>query len=298
MKAPASVTSTDGAADLFERIRHASDTFTPSFRKVAEYVLNHTQEVAFSPAARVAATAGVSESVVVRFAGELGYAGYPAMQAAAQAFVRSKLAAPSARFEALPITHASAPPEIFRSVLLQDVGNIHGTLEHAANQGAFTRIVDVLLGARRVYVLGLRGLAHLAGLAAFLLDMAGLDATAITHGDAVGFQAASHIQKGDVLVAFAFVRYTKATTAIVKMTRRRDARAIVICDSMMAPAARAADYALQAATVSSGFFNSYTAAVACLNALIVALSTKARARTSRRLREVDASLPMEDFDLL
>jgi DNA-binding MurR/RpiR family transcriptional regulator len=284
-------------ADLFDRIRGASDKFTPSFRKVAEYVVAHTHDVAFSPAARVAASAGVSESVVVRFAGELGYRGYPGMQEAAQAFVRSQLQGPSVRFERLTITPSSAPLDIFRSIFLQDVENLHTTVDHAANHGAFAQALEALLGARRIYICGFRGLRSLAELSAFLLDMAGCEAVLITHGDASGFQTASSIRKGDVLVAFAFSRYTHATTALVQMARRREATTIVITDSVMAPAARKADHVLQTVVTSPSFFNSYTAAVSCINALLVAFSVKARARVSRRLREVDDALPQNEFEI-
>lgn len=296
MRASGPVTSLDAGVDLFERIRNASDSYTPSFRKVAEYVLAHTQEIAFSPAAKVAASAGVSESVVVRFAGELDYTGYPAMQQAAQAFVRSQLRGPLARLEALPITSASSPHEIFHSVLLQDTRNLHSTAEYVPNHGAFARIVDALLEADRVYIAGFRGLANLAGLTAWLLDMAGLQTVPIIQGDASGFQMASRMRKGDALLAFAFVRYTRATKDMVDIAHGRDVPTIVICDTVMAPAARRADLVLQTATEASSFHNSYTAAVASINAMVGAISTKARSRVARRLREVDDVLPSDHFD--
>jgi DNA-binding MurR/RpiR family transcriptional regulator len=288
--------SSEGAA-LSERIRERSRRFTPSFRKVAEYALDHPQEIAFLPAAQVAAHAGVSESVVVRFAGGLGYAGYPAMQRAAQAFVRSRLS-PAARFESVPITKASRPEEVYRSVLLQDVGNLQSTAEHMANQAVFPGIVDALLRAGRVYVVGFRGLSYLAGLLTLLLDMTGVEATLIPHGDATGFQAIRRLKKGDALVAFAFVRYTRATAQMVELACTRGAATIVICDSVMARAARMADFALQASTVSSTFWNSYTAGVACINAIVTALSAKARTRVAKSLREIDEVLPKDQFDFL
>jgi len=297
VKASAQLSYFREGTDLFERIRAGSDAYTPSFRKVAEYVISHTQDVAFSPAARVAGAAGVSESVVVRFAGELGYAGYPAMQQAAQAYVRSQLVGPFGRLEALPITTSTTSANILRSVLVQDVGNLQTTAEYTPNHDAFARAVDTLLEAQRVFVIGFRGLRHLAGLCAFLLDMASLETVLITHGDAEGFQLASRMRKGDTVFAFAFSRYTRATKELVEMARGRGVPTVVVCDKVTAPAARKADCVLQTATESSGFHNSYVAAVACINALIVALSTKARARIARRLREVEDVLPVDSFDV-
>jgi len=280
---------------LFERIRGSSEGFTRSFRKVAEYVLSHAPEIAFLPAAKVAANVGVSESVVVRFASSLGYAGYPAMQAAAQAIVRSQLS-PAARFETLSITATSAPADIYRSAIQQDMDNLFVTVNDVANQTSFPGIVDALSRAGHVYVVGFRGLNCLAGLLSLLLDMTGIGTTLIPHGDASGFQAVRRIRKGDALVAFAFARYTKATAQMVDLARKRDAATVVVCDSVMARAARMADFALQTATVSSSFWNSYTAAVACINAVIAALSAKTRPRVAQTLKEIDAVLPKDQFD--
>jgi DNA-binding MurR/RpiR family transcriptional regulator len=284
-------------ATLFERIRGASESFTPSFRKVAEYVLTQTHDVAFSPAARVASAAGVSESVVVRFAGELGYAGYPAMQQAAQAFVRSQLQGPFGRIQRLPITSASTPQDVFRSVLAQEAANLHATADYTPNHAALGGVADALLEAQRVFVVGFRGLRHLAGLCAFLLDMASLETVPITHSDAEGFQMASRLRKGDAMLAFAFTRYTRTTKALIELARVREAATIVICDKVTAPAARRAHHVLQAATESPSFHNSYVAAVACINAVVMAVAAKARARVTRRLRDVEDVIPVDDFDI-
>jgi DNA-binding MurR/RpiR family transcriptional regulator len=282
-------------ADLFERIRQASPAFTPSFRKVADYIVRNTHDVAFSPAARVAAAVGVSESVVVRFAAELGYSGYPALHEAAQAFVRSQIG-PSARFARLPITKTSSSSEIYRSVLLEDIHNLEWTAEHAANAPAFASAVETLQEAGRIFITGFRGLRHLAGLLSFLLDMTGTETTLLNTGDVLAFQDARRMKKGDALVAFAFTRYTKATRELVQIARDREVATIVICDSIMAPAARIADHAIQTAVASQSFHNSYAAAVSCVNALVSALATRARARVVRSLREVDEVLPEGYFE--
>ena len=44
------------------------------------YIEEHSDKVAFMTASKLGATVGVSESTVVRFATEIGYSGYPALQ--------------------------------------------------------------------------------------------------------------------------------------------------------------------------------------------------------------------------
>jgi DNA-binding MurR/RpiR family transcriptional regulator len=280
-------------ADLLDRIRLRADTFSAAFRRVAGYVAEHLTDVAFYPAARVAEEAGVSESVVIRFATALGYDGYPQMQRASQAHVRAQ-SAPSARFESLQITRSSTSEEILRAVLTQDAQNLTETLADPTTH-AFGPAVEALVTARRVYVAGFRGLSHPAGLLAFLLDMTGLETTLLSSGNAVDYQLVRRVAPGDALVAFAFVRYTRRTLDLVRLAGSRGARTVVIADSVTAPAARAADHVLRAVVRSQSFHNSYAAAIGVINAIVTAISIKARDRVSRSLKEVDAVMPLDEF---
>lgn len=283
------------AAGLVERIRRRAGALSASFRRVADYVLAHPYDLAFFSAARVAAEVGVSESAVVRFAIALGYAGYPQMQQAAQAYVRG-LATPSSRLASTPITRLSTPQDILRAVLMQDVKNLHDTAKDPTFH-AFGAVVEALLDAQRVYVAGVRGLSHLSGLLAFLLDMCGYETVPLTHGSAADFQRARRMRRGDVFVAFAFVRYTRRAVDLVRLARDRGVRTIVITDSLTSPASREADHVLCAAVTTQSFHNSYVSAVSYINAIVTAIATKARDRVTRSLRDIDAIVPLEEFDL-
>ena len=78
-------------SQLSERIRQHSANFSKGQRMIARYIEEHSEQVAFMTASRLGQTVGVSESTVVRFAAELGYDGYPAMQRALQEMVLNRL---------------------------------------------------------------------------------------------------------------------------------------------------------------------------------------------------------------
>ena len=67
-------------SQLSERIRLHSANFSKGQRMIARYIEEHSEQVAFMTASRLGQTVGVSESTVVRFATEIGYSGYPALQ--------------------------------------------------------------------------------------------------------------------------------------------------------------------------------------------------------------------------
>ena len=78
-------------SQLSERIRQHSAGFSKGQRMIARYIEEHSDQVAFMTASRLGQTVGVSESTVVRFATEIGYSGYPALQQAMQEMIRSKM---------------------------------------------------------------------------------------------------------------------------------------------------------------------------------------------------------------
>ena len=137
-------------SQLSERIRSKSAVFSKGQRAIARYIQEHPDKVAFMTASRLGATVGVSESTVVRFATEIGYAGYPALQQAMQEMIRSKLTS----VQRLEMTSQNiGPDKLLDAVLEQDIDILKRTRENIDRE-AFNRAADALAKARKVYVLG------------------------------------------------------------------------------------------------------------------------------------------------
>lgn len=283
--------------DFFQRVRDRYAEFSPSFRKVADYLLANYRDAAFLPAARVATLVDVSESVVVRFAAALGYSGYPEMLRAMQRIVKSELA-PARRLtrdESGRLTRPLDENDRLHRVIGQDIDNLNLTANDPVTRSAFEKAARLLTDAHSVYCLGLRGLGNLAGLLGFLLNLGGKRTYIITHGDATLFEQLYHIEDADVLVSFAFQRYTRRTVEAMEFARRRGARTITVTDSLASPAAQIADIALVAHVKSRSFFNSYVAAVSLINALVTAVVSEKFETARDALERIEELLPEEDF---
>lgn len=70
--------------DVLSLISHKLPTLSKGKKSIASYILEHPNEAAFITAAKLGTIVKVSESSVVRFAGDLGFQGYPALQKALQ----------------------------------------------------------------------------------------------------------------------------------------------------------------------------------------------------------------------
>ena len=79
-------------ADILTRIpKRNSRLFQRPEKKIASYILTNYDKAAFMTASRLGKTVEVSESTVVRFAVELGYAGYPEMRRRCRSLSGNKL---------------------------------------------------------------------------------------------------------------------------------------------------------------------------------------------------------------
>src|SRR5438270_9448221 len=109
MKPAVSSTATPEAAHghqaLSAYIRARFDEFSRSQNDVAQYIVDHLDEVAFQTAEELARRANTSSSTVVRFSQALGFEGFPELQAQAREEYRRRHAAAGA-----PTPGASATP--------------------------------------------------------------------------------------------------------------------------------------------------------------------------------------------
>ena len=133
--------------------------FRSGQRRIAAYILDSYATAAFMTASRLGAAASVSESTVVRFAAELGYDGYPAMQRALQEVVRGRLTSLQ-RMEVS--SDRLLGRDIVAAVLQTDIEKLRMTVGEV-DRRAFGEAVEALLRGRHVYILGVRSSSFLAG---------------------------------------------------------------------------------------------------------------------------------------
>lgn len=192
---------------IVKRINTKFSTMSRGQRKLAEYILSEYDKAAFLTAAEIGKQVGVSESTVVRFAGLLGYKGYPYMQKALEQLVYTKLhEAPAVDIENENISGQ----EVLEQILKKDIQNISMTLENT-DRRTFDMAVEKLLNARHVYLVGIRGSEPLAVYMGFYLKLMLDEVTVISNGNTSDlFEGLMKINEEDCLVGISFPRYSNA----------------------------------------------------------------------------------------
>jgi len=257
------------AKDVLSVIQGEMGSFSKGQKRIANYILGSYDKAAFMTANKLGRTVDVSESTVVRFAAELGYDGYPAMQKALQEMIRNKLTA----VQRIEVSNDRlGKHDVLPVVLQSDAENIRLTLE-GVDRASFDQAVRAILSARKIYILGVRSAFSLASFLGFYFNMMFEDVAVVhTNSSSELFEQILRIGEGDVLIGISFPRYSKRTVKAMRYAKDQGATVIAITDSAEAPPARIADHALMAKSDMASFVDSLVAPLSLVNALIVAVS--------------------------
>ena len=270
--------------DILRIIEDNMDGFSKGQRQIARYLLAHYDKAAYMTAAKLGSEVSVSESTVVRFVMELGYAGYPDFQKALQELIRTKLTS----FQRMEVTnHLIGDGDVLEKVLMTNVENIRATME-SISRTAFREAVDAIVKARNVYIIGVRSSAMLANFLSYSLQMT-FDNVRLIDTAAGGelFQQIMSLGEGDVMVAISFPRYSKRIIKAVEFARRAGADVIALTDSAESPIAHSAQQVLIAQSDMASYVDSLVAPLSLINAVVVAVSRAREDEVRDRLHKLE-----------
>ena len=270
--------------DILRTIEENMDGFSKGQRQIARYLLTHYDKAAYMTAAKLGAEVSVSESTVVRFVMELGYAGYPEFQKALQELIRTKLTS----FQRMEVTnHLIGDGDVLEKVLMTNVENIRHTLD-SISRTAFHDAVSAIVEAKTVYIIGVRSSSMLAGFLSYSLQMIFDNVRLVdaTMGSEL-FQQMMSIGEGDVMVAISFPRYSKRVIKAVEFARRAGADVVALTDSPEAPIAHSAQQVLVAQSDMASYVDSLVAPLSLINALVVAVSRAKEEEVRERLQKLE-----------
>lgn len=263
--------------DVLSQIQLNIPTFSKGQKRIAGFILEHYDKAAFMTACKLGKTVNVSESTVVRFAAELGYEGYPAMQKALQSLIRSKLTT----IQRIEVSNDRLDEQdILGSVVQSDIENLR-LLAEEMNRDDFSKAVDAIVKARKIYILGVRSSTTLSGFLAFYFNLIFENTCLVqTTLSSEMFEQMLRVREGDVVIGISFPRYSTRTVRAMKFARDQGATVVAITDSELSPLSDTASYKLLAKSEMASFVDSLVAPLSILNALIVAVGRRKQTEVS------------------
>ena len=200
------------AKNITERIEECFPDFSKGHKRIASAILTNYEKTAYMTAAKLGAFCEVSESTVVRFAMQIGYAGYPEMQNAVKELLRTKLTSS----QRIAVTNAHLEDgDLLSSVLNADIEKIKYTLENT-DRAVFAQAVNALLSARHIYVFGSRSSAMLSHFLSYNLELILDNVKRVDlSSSAEAFEKLFSVGEGDVLFVSSFPRSSQFSDFLV-----------------------------------------------------------------------------------
>ena len=271
--------------NILERMEAKASSFSKGQRRLAEYISNNYDIAAYLTASKLGKEAGVSESTVVRFAYQLDYDGYPELQKAIQVIVKTN----SNSMQRMSLSSKRYQEKgVLRSILTTDMERLKDTINAGIDEDEFRRAVELINDSRRVYIMGARSAAYMAGLLGYYFKML-FDKVIVveTASTSETLEQIYNIGEKDVLIGVSFPRYSKRTIRALQYAKNHGAATIALTDNIHSPVAEFAECILIARTDVMTIVDSMVGPLSVVNALVSALALLRKEEVEQRLMALE-----------
>ena len=258
------------------------DEFSRSQKDVAQYVVDHLDEVAFHTAEELARRASTSSSTVVRFSQALGFEGFPELQEAARDEYRHHHRATSPQ-EASVTPLFSLDQSPFEHAVAADHVNVEDTARRVSRsevEGA----IEAIAASERILIAGTDQMAFFASYLRHLLMLLDIRAEIAASPSQEALSRLGRIDGGTLVIGLSAGRPHPLVVRAMKIGRHRKAPTIAITDATLSEIAKLADRTLYYSSNSPAFVRSHTGLLSIIQALAYGVYSRDTSQYDERIR--------------
>jgi DNA-binding MurR/RpiR family transcriptional regulator len=273
-----------GHQTLSAYISSRFDEFSRSQKDVAQYVVDHLDEVAFHTAEELARRASTSSSTVVRFSQALGFEGFPELQEAAREeyrHVHRRFAAPSDGSAAEPLFSLDQSP--FEQVVAADHVNLEETARKVSRSDVEAAI-EAVATAERILIAGTDQMAFFASYLRHLLMLLDVRAEIAASPSQEALSRLGRIDAGTLVIGLSAGRPHPLVVRAMKVARHRRAKTLAIVDATLSEVAKLSERTLYYSSSSPAFVRSHAGLLSLLQALAYGVYARDAAQYDDRVR--------------
>jgi DNA-binding MurR/RpiR family transcriptional regulator len=261
-------TPTATPESLSTYIQARFDDFSRSQKDVAQYIVDHLDEVAFQTAEELARRANTSSSTVVRFSQALGFEGYPELQhSAREEYRRRHATAPMPAHSSGPAAPLfSLDQNEFETMLAADHVNVEDTARKVS-RSEIEAAIEAIATTPRLLVAGTDQMAFFASYLRHLLMLLDLRAEIVASPSQEALGRLSRIDEETLVIGLSAGRPHPLVVRAMKLARHRKARTMAITDATLSEVAKLAQIRLYYSSNSPAYVRSHTALLSMVQAL-------------------------------
>jgi DNA-binding MurR/RpiR family transcriptional regulator len=273
-----------GHQTLSAYISSRFDEFSRSQKDVAQYVVDHLDEVAFHTAEELARRASTSSSTVVRFSQALGFEGFPELQEAAREEYRHhhRTTGDANGFNgATPLFSLDQTP--FEQAVAADHVNVEETARKVSRsevEGA----IEAISTAERILIAGTDQMAFFASYLRHLLMLLDVRAEIAASPSQEALSRLGRIDEGTLVIGLSAGRPHPLVVRAMKIARHRKAKTLAIVDATLSEVSKLSERTLYYSSNSPAFVRSHAGLLSLIQALAYGVYSRDVAQYDDRIR--------------
>ncbi|MFB5675902.1 MurR/RpiR family transcriptional regulator [Paenibacillus terreus] len=277
---------------FFSDLQNALPSMSEAKRSIAEYLMENWQEAVFLSAGKIARKVGVSESVVVRFAQDLGYSGFPELQGVLQTILRHRMTGVSdslasieddQELESITDKHS---PEVVQLSYNLTLKNLQATLYNNDFE-TILKAVDKIVNSRRIVIIASRNALGPATILAAHLNEIFTNTLLVAAGLDDMFDHLRPLTEEDLLITFGHPSYSTNTVKAAKFAEARKVKQISFTDSLSSPLALPGVTVLLTSFRSYSFATSHVSTVFLIEILLHIMTKRDNGKVIRSVEEIE-----------
>ncbi|MBE6612812.1 MAG: MurR/RpiR family transcriptional regulator [Ruminococcaceae bacterium] len=220
-------------------IKNSYHSLTNVERRVADYILENSEEVILMPIADLAEKADVAKSAIIRCSKSLGFEGYSELKIALAVELSKNKQLNYAPY----ISPDDTPDDILEKIFAADVKTLHDTAEKL-DRKTYNDVVKLLAAAKHIYVYGLGTSTVFVQELQYRLMHLGAYAQAVTDVPSMKIST-MNIKKGDVAIGISHSGRTIPVMDTLMLAKKQGADTVCITTTPGSPICECSDYALE-----------------------------------------------------
>ncbi len=271
-----------GHQTLSAYITSRFDEFSRSQKDVAQYVVDHLEEVAFHTAEELARRANTSSSTVVRFSQALGFEGFPELQEAAREEYRHGHRSPPRGLEtSAPLF--SLDMNAFEAAVAADHVNVEDTARRVS-RSEVEAVIELVATSDKVLIAGTDQMAFFASYLRHLLMLLDVRAEIAASPSQEALSRLGRIDERTLVIGLSAGRPHPLVVRAMKIARHRRAATLAIVDATLSDVSKLSERTLYYSSNSPAFVRSHTGLLSILQALAYGVYARDTAQYDDRIR--------------
>jgi DNA-binding MurR/RpiR family transcriptional regulator len=273
-----------GHQTLSAYISSRFDEFSRSQKDVAQYVVDHLDEVAFHTAEELARRASTSSSTVVRFSQALGFEGFPELQEAAREEYRHhhRMADPANGSEAATPLF-SLDQSAFESAVAADHLNVEETARKVS-RSEVDGAIEAIATHEKVLIAGTDQMAFFASYLRHLLMLLDIRAEIAASPSQEALSRLGRIDENTLVIGLSAGRPHPLVVRAMKIARHRKAGTLAIVDATLSEVSKLSERTLYYSSNSPAFVRSHAGLLSIVQALAYGVYARDAAQYDDRIR--------------